>query len=74
MALWARLLHAIPARLLLKWRTLIDAGPAPAWSTPLPNGIDPAWISCRGASFHADLLHEYADIDIALDLFPSLAG
>lgn len=76
LALWARLLHAIPhARLLLKWRTLIDAGLRQrVANTFAEHGIDPARISCRGASFHADLLHEYADIDIALDPFPFTGG
>ena len=76
MALWARLLHAIPhARLLLKWRTLIDAGLRQrVVNTFAEHGIDPARVSCRGASFHADLLHEYADIDIALDPFPFTGG
>lgn len=76
LALWARLLHAIPhARLLLKWRTLIDAGLRQrVVNTFAEHGIDPARVSCRGASFHADLLHEYADIDIALDPFPFTGG
>ena len=38
LALWARLLHAIPhARLLLKWRTLIDAGLRQRVVNTLPN-------------------------------------
>jgi predicted O-linked N-acetylglucosamine transferase (SPINDLY family) len=37
-------------------------------------GIAPDRIELRGASFHADLLKEYADIDIALDPFPFTGG
>ena len=37
-------------------------------------GIAPERIELRGASFHADVLKEYADIDIALDPFPFTGG
>ena len=37
-------------------------------------GIAPERIDLRGPSFHADLLKEYADIDIALDPFPFTGG
>ena len=37
-------------------------------------GIAAERIELRGPSFHADLLQEYADIDIALDPFPFTGG
>ena len=37
-------------------------------------GITPERIELHGISPHADLLKEYADIDIALDPFPSTGG
>ena len=34
----------------------------------------PLFFDLRGPSFHADVLKEYADIDIALDTFPFTGG
>jgi protein O-GlcNAc transferase len=75
-AAWARILAAEPnARLVLKWRTFQDATLRDAvHATFARHGIDPARVELRGASFHADLLKEYADIDIALDPFPFTGG
>ncbi len=73
---WAQLLHAVPnARLVLKWRTFNDEPfrqqVAAAFKA---RGIAAERIERRGPSFHADLLKEYADIDIALDPFPFTGG
>ena len=75
-ALWARILAGVPdARLILKWRTFNDA---PFQQTVLNafagHGIAPERIELRGPSFHAEVLRQYADIDIALDPFPFTGG
>ena len=73
---WARALQAVPgARLILKWRTFNDE----AFRQQITNafvarGIAADRIELRGPSFHADLLKEYADLDIALDPFPFTGG
>lgn len=73
---WAQILRAVPnARLVLKWRTFQD--PALCQSVQkafAQRGIAPERIELRGASFHADVLKEYAAIDIALDPFPFTGG
>jgi predicted O-linked N-acetylglucosamine transferase (SPINDLY family) len=75
-ALWAQVLHAVPgSRLILKWRTFQDAEfRQTVHQTFATLGIDPQRVELRGASFHVDLLKEYADIDIALDPFPFTGG
>jgi protein O-GlcNAc transferase len=73
---WARILAAVPAsHLLLKWRTLHDEALRNRITAAFAaRGIDPARLELRGPSFHADLLGEYADMDIALDPFPFTGG
>ena len=73
---WAQVLHAVPdARLILKWRTFNDeAFRQQVTDAFVARGIDSERIELRGPSFHADLLKEYADIDIALDPFPFTGG
>jgi protein O-GlcNAc transferase len=75
-ALWARILAAVPdSRLILKWRTFQDAALCQSVRDAFArHGIAPQRIELRGASFHADVLKEYADIDIALDPFPFTGG
>lgn len=75
-AVWARVLHAVPrSRLILKWRTFHDAPFCESIRSMFASrGIAADRIELRGASFHADLLKEYADIDIALDPFPFTGG
>lgn len=75
-ALWAKVLAAVPdARLVLKWRTFHDAGMrAFVHDAFRAHGIDSERIELRGASFHADVLREYADVDICLDPFPFTGG
>lgn len=73
---WAQVLHAVPdARLILKWRTFNDnAFRQQVTDAFVTRGIAADRIELRGPSFHADLLKEYADIDIALDPFPFTGG
>ena len=73
---WAGVLAAVPdARLVLKWRTLADDGLCRSVRQAFAaRGIAPDRIELRAASFHADVLKEYADIDIALDPFPFTGG
>ncbi len=73
---WARVLQAVPdARLILKWRTFNDeAFRQKVTQTFVDRGIAANRIELRGPSFHADLLKEYADLDIALDPFPFTGG
>ncbi len=74
--LWTRILIAVSgSRLCLKWRTLVDADLCQSIvASFVQQGIAAERIECRGASFHADVLKEYADIDIALDPFPFTGG
>ncbi len=73
---WATILRAIPeSRLILKWRTFDAPGEQQRLQDNFAQrGVDPARIEWRPFSFHADLLKEYADIDIALDPFPFTGG
>jgi predicted O-linked N-acetylglucosamine transferase (SPINDLY family) len=72
----ARVLAAVPqSRLVLKWRTFQDAALCHSVREAFARrGIAPERIELRGASFHADVLKQYADIDIALDPFPVTGG
>lgn len=74
--MWAHVLQAVPdARLVLKWRTFNDdAFRQQVVDAFVIRGIAVDRIELRGPSFHADLLKEYADIDIALDPFPFSGG
>ncbi|CAK0756918.1 protein O-GlcNAc transferase [Gammaproteobacteria bacterium] len=73
---WAKILSAVPdSRLMLKWRTFADEGLCQSVRAAFAGrGIEPSRIELRGASFHVDVLKEYADIDIALDPFPFTGG
>ena len=74
--LWARILAAVPhSRLALKWRTFNDeAFRQKVTQVFVDRGITADRIDLRGPSFHADVLKEYADLDIALDPFPFTGG
>jgi protein O-GlcNAc transferase len=74
--LWARILAAVPgSRLVLKWRNFNDPALCETVRAGFSaRGIEPDRIELRGPSFHADMLGEYADIDIALDPFPFTGG
>src|SRR6185369_10142009 len=69
---WRDIMAALPAaRLVLKWTSLNDPWLREILARRLGNhGIDPARVELRGPVPHADLLEEYADIDVALDPFP----
>ena len=73
---WAKVLAATrESRLVLKWRTLADEPLCDAIRNEfLQRGIAPQRLELRPASFHVDVLKEYADIDIALDPFPFTGG
>lgn len=73
---WAQILAAVPdSRLVLKWRTFQDEALCQSVREAFARrGIAPQRIELRGASFHTDVLKEYADIDIALDPFPFTGG
>ena len=73
---WSSILNQVPdSRLILKWRTFIDPI-FREWTLSqfAKNSIDPQRIELRGASFHKEVLKQYADIDIALDPFPFTGG
>ena len=74
--LWARLLLAVPnSRLILKWRTFHDEPfSASVLAQYTAQGIDASRIELRGPSFHAQVLEQYGDVDIALDPFPFSGG
>jgi len=74
--LWASVLAAVPrSRLVLKWRTLADGPLFDAIHKSFSErGISADRVELRPASFHVDVLREYADIDIALDPFPFTGG
>ena len=74
--LWARVLQAVPgSRLVLKWRSFNDEAFCQQVTEAFAQrGIAAERIELRGPSFHADLLKQYADIDIALDPFPFTGG
>lgn len=73
---WASVLAAVPhSRLVLKWRTLADQPLCDSIRSAFSQrGIELNRIELRPASFHADVLKQYADIDIALDPFPFTGG
>ncbi|ACC72167.1 tetratricopeptide repeat protein [Paraburkholderia phymatum] len=75
-ALWARVLDAMPgSRLLLKTRQLDD--PAVQHATLArfaAHGIDGARLMLEGQSPRAELLAAYNRVDIALDPFPYAGG
>ena len=73
---WAKVLDAVPeSRLVLKWRTLADESLSDAIRQAFAKrGIDSGRVELRPASFHAHVLMEYAEIDIALDPFPFTGG
>lgn len=75
-ALWARLLQAVPeARLLLKSKALGDAGVAERYAARFAaRGIARERLILEGRSPHHEMLARYGDVDIALDPFPYSGG
>lgn len=75
-ALWAKVLEAVPgARLLLKTKALDDPD-AQAWyrERTAAAGIAPERLMLAGGAPHAELLAAYGEVDITLDPFPYSGG
>lgn len=76
LALWARVLEAVPdSRLLLKAPSFKDEGAVRLFSERLKAlGVDLARVEFRGPVGLTDMMAEYADVDIALDPVPYNGG
>jgi len=76
LALWARVLHAVPdARLLLKSKELTDVSARDLTRARFArHGIAPERIVIEGFSARAAYLADYNRVDIALDPFPYPGG
>ena len=74
--LWAAILREVPrSRLVLKWPALADVDHRQRLTTAFEaRGIASDRLELRTASPNAELLAQYADIDIALDPFPYSGG
>lgn len=74
--LWAAVLQAVPdSRLLLKTPSFMDAGAQALMRERLAAlGVADERVELRGPSGLADMMAEYADIDIALDPLPYNGG
>ncbi len=75
-ALWARVLKAVPqSRLLLKAPSFKDARAIAAFERRFEGeGIAPSRLEFRGPVGLSDMMAEYADVDIALDPVPYNGG
>jgi predicted O-linked N-acetylglucosamine transferase (SPINDLY family) len=75
-ALWARVLQAVPdSRLVLKAPSFKDAGAVASFQRRFAShGIDTSRLEFRGPVGLSDMMAEYADIDIALDPVPYNGG
>ncbi|MDK2124837.1 tetratricopeptide repeat protein [Parachitinimonas caeni] len=72
---WARILERCPdSRLILKTQELDDLDTRAACLQRLAQRGIAERTELRGYSYHADMLAEYADVDIALDPFPFTGG
>lgn len=76
LALWARVLQAVPdSRLLLKAPSFSDPGAVRLFGDRLERlGVDLTRIEFRGPSGLTDMMAEYAEVDIALDPLPYNGG
>ena len=76
LALWARVLKAVPgSRLLVKSSALADPRLRERFTSDLAGlGVDPGRLELRAHSPHAEMLAQYADVDVALDPFPYNGG
>jgi protein O-GlcNAc transferase len=76
LALWARVLSAVPnSRLLLKAPSFMDGGAQQLVRKRLAAlGVDQNRVELRGPSGLDDMMAEYADVDIALDPVPYNGG
>jgi protein O-GlcNAc transferase len=75
-ALWARPLQAMPgSRLVLKWGSLDNVDERSALRAAFAAaGVANERMELRGLPPHAEMLAQYADLDIALDPFPFGGG
>lgn len=75
-ALWARVLSAVPdSKLLLKSPSFSDAGAVNRFvSAFAAQGISPERIECRGPSGLTEMMAQYSDVDIVLDTMPYNGG
>jgi predicted O-linked N-acetylglucosamine transferase (SPINDLY family) len=75
-ALWARVLHAVPgSRLLLKNLHFNDAGTRQAFARRFASaGIDASRLVLEGSAPRHELLASYGRVDVALDPFPYPGG
>ncbi|WP_429258350.1 tetratricopeptide repeat protein [Paraburkholderia sp. GAS334] len=75
-ALWARVLHAVPgSRLLMKTKQLGDPSVQHATCARFAaHGIDPARLTLQSQSAHTDYLAVYNSVDIALSPYPYPGG
>ncbi len=76
LALWARIVNAVPdSRLLIKWRHApADFARTRILDALARGGVGPGRIEFRDATPHSEMLSEYGDIDIALDPTPFSGG
>ncbi|MCX5948425.1 MAG: tetratricopeptide repeat protein [Cyanobacteria bacterium] len=76
LALWRKILSSVPdSRLLLKWKTLMDAAYADSLrSFFAEGGVAADRLDLRPISPHLKMLAQYGDVDIALDPFPFSGG
>jgi protein O-GlcNAc transferase len=76
LALWAQILRRLPhARLLLRFRGLDCPAVAARFRAAFRDqGVEPDRIELAGWAAHAQLLAEYARVDLALDPFPYSGG
>jgi predicted O-linked N-acetylglucosamine transferase (SPINDLY family) len=74
--LWGRILCDVPnARLILKWRSLEDAGVRQRVLQRFAElGVSADRLELRGHVEHAAMMAEYNDLDLALDPFPYNGG
>jgi predicted O-linked N-acetylglucosamine transferase (SPINDLY family) len=75
-ALWSRLLHELPtSRLLLKDGQLSDSGECRRMRNAFAtHGIDAGQLILLPRTTHAEHLAAFAEVDIALDPFPTTGG
>ncbi len=76
LALWAKILAAVPeSRLLLKAPSFSDGGAVRLFGERLQQlGVDLARVEFRGPTGLTDMMAEYADVDIAVDPVPYNGG
>ena len=76
LTLWARVLQAVPgSRLLIKAPSFKDEGAVRAFKARFDAlGIAPERLEFRGPVGLAEMMSEYADVDIALDTVPYNGG